>query len=1142
MPGFSRGLESLNLAKNINLITGPNASGKSSTSRVIQKVIWPDKTKGLDVHSQLEIGGDSWQVRIESEAVKIQQDGIDQELKGIPAKKGCHRYLLPLHELIKEEEGDLAKEIMKASIGGYDLDEAKNKLDYSHIVKNSGASEFKEVIRRDREYKEIQQNHKSLKKEEEALNNLKADKERAQKASLLYKFYNSFSELIIVKQSCENFSSQKNRYPSSMDQVTGEELGTIEDLDNQFSEAEANIQFADAKIEEEKQKIEDLKIAGKDIPESTISNLETRLGNLQNISQKLTGLETDLFAEHETRCDFAKAIDPNLDPFEWERLDLEKVENLGEFIQNAYRVVDVKVNLENEINRLQEEFNNSEDIPVEHESILQGIKYLGFWIKEQETVNNIPNWLLPGLAILGILTGIATFFIGWPGLFGILMIIGIALYGSKAKHTLNSHVLREKDFKDLNLPLPNGWTIDLVTDHVDHLSYLLRLSKFKEEIALRIKDLNREFKKSSHEVNKIHDEHKKWRDEIGTAPELKENDFGSLYWFLSNARNWQISNAAYKALEGKKSANEKQLKKELLKFNALLQECNLKLVSDETEAHAELKNLKNQISSKSQSESIISNQQLQLNGYRRSKKEALDKLSVIYKRLIVPQGDKAEVKKLIENLADYKNLCQNLFASEQKRLDKQSILESCSLYNEFEDSLESLTLDQAEEKARENHDVAGKLEEISSEITRIQTLINDKKKGHELEDLLTEKESALDGLLSLYQKNMAAVTGDLLVEQLKAETQEQNRPEVFKRANVLFNKFTIGRYELRLDEKDNPSFTAFDTVLKQGLNLSEVSTGTRVHLLLAVRLAYVESLENGIKLPILADELLANSDDKRAAAIIKALIEISREGRQVFYFTAQADEIYKWENILKEETELEYKVISLNDHRNLSEDLYRPLEKFKFQESILEPGTLSHSEYGRQLKVEVFNPLFQDSAQLHLWYLIDDPQLLYNCLNIGLKTWGQLESFSKANGEIEGMTSQTKTKLINKITLLDRLIYLSRKGRAIIINREVLENSGAISTSFIDEVSEKMKELNGDPEALLEALENSEVSGFRRNNIDKLKKYLSVQEIMHEEESLSEGEITTQLTAFISRLEIPVKDAEGFCNQFVTSDQVDFAH
>lgn len=59
-------------------------------------------------------------------------------------------------------------------------------------------------------------------------------------------------------------------------------------------------------------------------------------------------------------------------------------------------------------------------------------------------------------------------------------------------------------------------------------------------------------------------------------------------------------------------------------------------------------------------------------------------------------------------------------------------------------------------------------------------------------------------------------------------------------------------------------------------------------------MGYLESLEEGSNaaLPIFFDEIMANSDDERSLAIAEAIGLIAEE-RQVFYATAQTDEVLK---------------------------------------------------------------------------------------------------------------------------------------------------------------------------------------------------------------------------------------------------------
>src|SRR5690554_5870002 len=98
MPGFPNGMEPLKeLASNVNIITGPNASGKSTTARAIQKLIWQNETKGLSIQGSVKIENDNWEIDIDSGRHRTERNGTDAELKGLPALEGHHRYLLALH-------------------------------------------------------------------------------------------------------------------------------------------------------------------------------------------------------------------------------------------------------------------------------------------------------------------------------------------------------------------------------------------------------------------------------------------------------------------------------------------------------------------------------------------------------------------------------------------------------------------------------------------------------------------------------------------------------------------------------------------------------------------------------------------------------------------------------------------------------------------------------------------------------------------------------------------------------------------------------------------------------------------------------------------------------------------------------------
>src|SRR5690625_2109418 len=81
MPGFPNGMEAIDsLAANINVIAGPNASGKSSTARMIQNVIWKQNIDRIRVEAKIKIDQKDWKLHIDNGYYSSQSNGFDEEI------------------------------------------------------------------------------------------------------------------------------------------------------------------------------------------------------------------------------------------------------------------------------------------------------------------------------------------------------------------------------------------------------------------------------------------------------------------------------------------------------------------------------------------------------------------------------------------------------------------------------------------------------------------------------------------------------------------------------------------------------------------------------------------------------------------------------------------------------------------------------------------------------------------------------------------------------------------------------------------------------------------------------------------------------------------------------------------------------
>jgi uncharacterized protein YhaN len=115
--------------------------------------------------------------------------------------------------------------------------------------------------------------------------------------------------------------------------------------------------------------------------------------------------------------------------------------------------------------------------------------------------------------------------------------------------------------------------------------------------------------------------------------------------------------------------------------------------------------------------------------------------------------------------------------------------------------------------------------------------------------------------------------------------EEQHQPELLKRICRYLKQLTCDRYVdfgPRFDDEKSLQVVADDGT---ALVPSQLSTGTREQLYLAMRLAYIEHYSNSAEsLPLVLDDVLVNFDEERLTAAVKALIELSQHC-QVMLFT-----------------------------------------------------------------------------------------------------------------------------------------------------------------------------------------------------------------------------------------------------------------
>lgn len=227
-----------------------------------------------------------------------------------------------------------------------------------------------------------------------------------------------------------------------------------------------------------------------------------------------------------------------------------------------------------------------------------------------------------------------------------------------------------------------------------------------------------------------------------------------------------------------------------------------------------------------------------------------------------------------------------------RRLAKRNLLARMRDENGFSLDLLCRAARESEVKARERR------EEIEARQGRVRDFEQTLKEARQTNAL-----EGRDAALSLARGELArtrdavaeAAAGREMLAWLDETVRRTDLPPVLSAANDLLDRAVPG---LSLGAKDG-ELVAYEA--DQPKRLSQLSDGTRVQAILAARLGFLRHQEEGrTRAPLFLDETLANSDVERAESVMRMILELGRDGRQIFYFSNQAGEAARWRDVARQ--------------------------------------------------------------------------------------------------------------------------------------------------------------------------------------------------------------------------------------------------
>ena len=1105
MPGFPDGAPALKgFSPGINVIYGPNASGKTTTARAVQALIWP-RASGQERYSLygfFQLGEETWRVDLNTGGLEIQQEGLAANAHPVTTSSEVRdRYRLGLHELVAADNRRFAEAVQRESAGGYDLAEASRRLGFVDRSPRRG-SEYNALSQAMEDVRAARGRQEELRHRETELAGLEIRRRQALEAQ---KRLTELEQAVAYLQATERFLAAEAAlasFPLEMARLAGHEAARLDDLRLKAEQEEGFLAQARQALARAEEDLFQTRLPEGGLPAADLETLGRLVDELDHLATEINGLELEAQRGESRKKSELDHLAGLVSPEHFAGVDLKGLGRLADLARRGEKVRAEQQALE----AVRQWIGADEDLP-DPALLREGLGLLERWLSDSPGGTAPHDFQGPLLFASGLAlaAGLCFGFLFEPWYYGLAaagLLLGAAALWPRRLPDLRGP--REIDFQRTGLVPPSQWTRPEVEKHIEELRRDLAAAVLAAERAQRWADLTDRRQQVDALAADLEDDKQALVDALGVAPDLDE---AGLFALVEGLERWQEAHQQARAAASALARARQRAGVVLEEVSQILGTYGYQPVTGRARARALMDDLDRRAGDFRQAEVHRRNALDNLEQGRTRLRNLHQEKEELFRGVGLAGDDETTLRQLVRQRPEYE-------AAHKHFINRQA--EKEAIGGSLTGKMELLTMSEGELQVElaQVRGLAGQLTDISQTVGRITQELDSARQGHDLEQALAREDNCREALREARNRDDLAAAGRLLVQYLEEENRDRHLPMVFHQARRLFARITHGRYELEFDPLE-PGFRAKDTSTGLGHGLDELSSATRLQLLLAVRLAFVEEQEEGPRLPLLLDETLANSDRGRAQAIIEAAVEICRDGRQVFYFTARPSEVAAWENFLGQYPDVPYQRVDLAALRRFTEVEQLPLPEVSpsLQPEVPDPGDLDHQEYGRLLNVPGFDPAARDIGGAHLWHFLEDPRVLCRMLRMGVNRWGQLATLMEYAG-LEAVDEEKDALAKARATarVLENLAAGWRIGRGRPVSRQTLADAG-VSEAFLDRVAELSESLMGDPGRLLDALENGQVKRFSKNAREKLREFLEESGHLDHRPTLSRDDLRLQALA-----------------------------
>jgi uncharacterized protein YhaN len=1083
-----RGFSCVDLAQ-VNIIYGSNGIGKSTAGLALMALLAPAEGKlgeNCDVAGVIEVDDKTLELLVRGKNGTAFSGADEVAYPRFTSADQLTRYRLALEELIQSDDVEFAAIIAKETRGGFDLEEIVSRRKYRLRPPTPQAMQSK--LQKQRTHcAELRRRQESLYSWETTLVDLNQRKQSLTEARNELPVIEAVRRIREYQLTLDDTVNSLSAFPEVMELLSGNDSEFIAKKEESREAVNAEIDELQKCIVELKTKIE----SGKKqdlVEQPEIDRLKLENDNYRGMVARRADLLNSISSQ-KAEADacfevFAQLVNDDIanqyDGIGWSQIESLCAQELQcrDQCSAAQRLVEV----------FQEDCETSE-LQERLVGLRQDVDSLHQWLRVpavDDLKGGIPPHAITIVSILGLTLVTVIFGIsshpGWLGLLAIPLALGV--WFVKGSVSIHVEKLRKTIEKDL------AARIDIAVWDKSNVEVMLD-SKYKEqgELATRIsKSQNADAARIQLEgATRQHQEAMAVIQKWAASLNLTWDTSGRIH-FVDVFRAINRRNELLSTLQGLQAELE-QINSDMVQslesmtsvlgaWGHVVSDNSNNLLPDIMEVEQDMQRRRNYISDLDHFHTQVSTKQGIV-------QECTDDICSAYHKLGVEEGEVDQIVALEMRIDAYTFLVKDRIRLETLISGEEIKAKSIPNAVDWSDA----ELQQKEEYATQAEERLNNLQEV---ISRNLGEISAAGNSVELFEALAKAESIQQKLIDDRDASVHEIVGQTLVNWLAEESTSDRTSAVFQEASLMLDKITKGQLTLGVSQSGKEEFfvTASGNERRE---LDQLSVGERVQVLLSIRMAFLGHSELAV-LPLVLDETLGTSDDERAHDIINSVLELAVLGRQVFYFTAQTDEVAKWKLLLQQYPSMDSCFIDLDAQLDHSIGKEIPnADAFSLAATIDAPGDRSHQEFGEQLGVR--RPLLfpYNPANLHLWYLIEDLDLLYACSQLRVMTWGSLQQVMKHHAaSVPFISEQQFATLQLRSTAVANAVNLWSVGRAAPVTREDLQESGAVSKTFLERVWKVAVRVEYCGTAFINELQSpSRPKKWSDSKTEKLAEYLS---------------------------------------------------